>query len=437
MKKQILVVFSIVIALSLAAIAKSKEFHAQVSDVRICSVSFDSEKEKLVSASMIKTKLEEKYQIADQDLRFRKIPNPLKSEGTYYVEFNDKDGLFHTTKIKATVSFTDKTGPNITQLTKTICYGSNLKSEMLFKAEDRHDGLESADKIHIHNLNTNRLGKNVVEVEAFDKAGNETKREFELTVVDKQSPEIKNIEDTTLSIDQAALFQPLQGVKGQDNVDGDISDEIQASLATVPRTPGIYSINYRLKDHVGNETRAVRKVTVVENENKSEPKTPAVSISSEQNKEAKNQVVDDSAIPQEEITSKNFEKTVNATVSFLGVTIPYSHTNGAGSAPTAGCGTWTGTGAVDDNAPTHFIGHNPGDFSPVMNITVGTPITVVDNQGHSKIYTVYEVLNVNDNGMNADNPTDDTWPRVIDDGGERISLQTCITDSVNRIVLAR
>ena len=176
---------------------------------------------------------------------------------------------------------------------------------------------------------------------------------------------------------------------------------------------------------------------MVENENKSEPKTPAASASFDQDNEVKNQVVDDSAVPQEGITSKISEKTVNATVSFLGVTIPFSHTNGAESAPATGCGTWTGTGAVDDNAPTHFIGHNPGAFSSVMDITIGTPITVIDEQGHAKIYTVYEVLNVNDNGINADNPSDDTWPRVIDDSGERISLQTCITDSVNRIVLAR
>lgn len=72
-----------------------------------------------------------------------------------------------------------------------------------------------------------------------------------------------------------------------------------------------------------------------------------------------------------------------------------------------------------------------------MNITVGTPITVVDSQGNTRTYSVYEVLDVTDDAINAHDPSDNTWDRMIEAGGERISLQTCITDTVNRVVLAR
>ena len=96
-----------------------------------------------------------------------------------------------------------------------------------------------------------------------------------------------------------------------------------------------------------------------------------------------------------------------------------------------------GSGSVSDGAPTHFIGHNPGDFAGVMSLDVGATITVVDASGASRTYTVYEVLDVTDEGYNNRNLQDDVLPRMLYDGGERISLQTCISDTVNRCVLAR
>lgn len=68
---------------------------------------------------------------------------------------------------------------------------------------------------------------------------------------------------------------------------------------------------------------------------------------------------------------------------------------------------------------------------------VGSTITVVDASGASRTYTVYEVLDVTDEGYNNRNLQDDVLPRMLYDGGERISLQTCISDTVNRCVLAR
>lgn len=96
-----------------------------------------------------------------------------------------------------------------------------------------------------------------------------------------------------------------------------------------------------------------------------------------------------------------------------------------------------GNGNVSDGAPTHFIGHNPGDFAGVMGLSVGSAITVVDGSGNERTYTVYEVIDVTDDGYNTNDPSDDVFPRMLYAGGERISLQTCINDSVNRCVLAR
>ncbi|MBO1305373.1 sortase [Enterococcus sp. 669A] len=193
-------------------------------------------------------------------------------------------------------------------------------------------------------------------------------------------------------------------------VDGDLNKE----------AAGEYILTYRLKEK-DVEVKKTRKITILPDE-------------TEQTEQA---VQAEPAEPEETVTEAAPAPQPNASLSFLGTTIPFIASNGAAEAPASGAGTWTGTGAVNDGAPTHFIGHNPGDFSPVMNLTVGSPITVVDAAGNTKTYTVYEVLDVRDDGFNANNPADDTWFRVIDAGGERISLQTCITDTVNRVVLAQ
>lgn len=126
-----------------------------------------------------------------------------------------------------------------------------------------------------------------------------------------------------------------------------------------------------------------------------------------------------------------------AVLHFAGSTVPFIQYGGASAAPSSGAGAWMGNGSVTDGAPTHFIGHNPGDFSGVMSLGVGSSITVVDGGGNSRTYTVYEVIDVTDDGYNANDLSDDVFPRMLYAGGERISLQTCINDSVNRCILAQ
>lgn len=88
-----------------------------------------------------------------------------------------------------------------------------------------------------------------------------------------------------------------------------------------------------------------------------------------------------------------------------------------------------GDGNVSDNAPTYFVGHNPGVFTPVMDLSEGDNVTVCDYNGNTRTYTVQEILTVN---------YGDTSKQVSDGicySGEAISLQTCNGDgSTMRIV---
>ncbi|MGM0172942.1 immunoglobulin-like domain-containing protein [Enterococcus sp. DIV0800] len=272
-------------------------------------------------------------------------------------------------------------------------------------------------------------------------------------------PKIEQISDCTLTLQEAKHFDPLKNVQSFDNVDGNLTEKIKLNSNMKKDTIGKYELIYSVADSSGNKTSKKRTVTIVPDKEVTTSDEPAsvetepvvtdiqttedttdISESAEpisdiapiENESAPVEVRNDPTPESEPVMTQQ-----HSTINFLGVTIPFVNCNGASAAPNSGAGTWTGTGMVNDNAPTHFIGHNPGDFAPVMNITVGTPITIVDGQGNTRTYTVYEVLDVNDDGINAHDPNDDTWARVIDAGGERISLQTCITDSMNRIVLAR
>ncbi len=123
-------------------------------------------------------------------------------------------------------------------------------------------------------------------------------------------------------------------------------------------------------------------------------------------------------------------------ISLGGNMIPLVNGQGLGEAPNGNVGAyWLGSGSTTDGTTTHIIGHNPGAFSAVMYLGVGSAITVWDASGNSRTYTVYQVLEVDDNSM--DHQGVDRWNDMMNQAGESISVQTCIDDNWNRILLAK
>ncbi len=93
-----------------------------------------------------------------------------------------------------------------------------------------------------------------------------------------------------------------------------------------------------------------------------------------------------------------------------------------------------GSGGTTDNQMSYFIGHNPGIFSCLFSLGIGTPITVSDGSGNQRTYSVTQVLELNDNAY--DRNGNDYWDVLVNAGGEYIVLQTCIDDNWNRILVA-
>lgn len=315
-----------------------------------------------------------------------------------------------------TINVWDKQGPDITvPKTVTVTAGAEFPVEK-YSVSDAADGKIASEDLSITGYDANQVGQQKVTLTATDQAGNKTTAHVSVKVLAAEA-------DTSLT---AA------------NEENDASESPETSeAATAESNETVASTRATTPEATTTTSEDVATTTVTEatrtsqSEIKEEVETEATTAT--ETAATTNQETETTASANEE-ASVAIETSV---LKFAGVTVPFGQSNGASTAPGSGAGTWMGSGSVSDGAPTHFIGHNPGDFAGVMSLDVGATITVVDASGASRTYTVYEVLDVTDEGYNNRNLQDDVLPRMLYDGGERISLQTCISDTVNRCVLAR
>lgn len=256
------------------------------------------------------------------------------------------------------------------------------------------------DALKVSGFDPNQVGEQKVQLQASDTSGNTTTKEVVVTV---KAPEAK------LVATESKATPPVAEVK---------TEESAAEKAVATPAESSATENTATESSEASEKAASESTTA----------NVAVAESSQETAASQDASTPDASTVAPRETS---------VLRFAGSTVPFIQYGGASAAPSSGAGAWMGNGNVSDGAPTHFIGHNPGDFAGVMGLSVGSAITVVDGSGNERTYTVYEVIDVTDDGYNTNDPSDDVFPRMLYAGGERISLQTCINDSVNRCVLAR
>ena len=112
-----------------------------------------------------------------------------------------------------------------------------------------------------------------------------------------------------------------------------------------------------------------------------------------------------------------------------GAAIPYRDVRG-GTTPASGAGLWLGSDAADDGSWGYFVGHNPGDFSPVAALGEGSPVVLCDSRGVARTYTVRVRFTVESTA---------TWKTIasrVTGFGESVILQTCLDATTNLIVVA-
>lgn len=146
------------------------------------------------------------------------------------------------------------------------------------------------------------------------------------------------------------------------------------------------------------------------------------------------QKTDQTATTQTGATATNSARGTVAgpsTINIDGVSMSYIDYFDAASAPETGAGLWKGSDSTTDGTWGYFIGHNPGPFWHVMDLTNGDAVTVTDRNGATRSYHVVDTFTVSDSTY---------WEEIenrVDGYGESVILQTCVGDHAHyRIVVA-
>ena len=118
-------------------------------------------------------------------------------------------------------------------------------------------------------------------------------------------------------------------------------------------------------------------------------------------------------------------------LSVGGEHIPYVDSYKTASAPAHGAGLWLGEDSTTDGEWGYFIGHNPGDFAPVMDLVEGDTVAVCDSDAKAREYTVVDIFDVAEGTY---------WHEIeqrVSGYGESVILQACCGDGAHyRVVVA-
>ena len=360
----------------------------------------NSENDKFSEAQLLKlTQAKEVGKVLDvtlsnEDAMDNLEPGIYSAQITLQLPYNQK------IQRTVTVNVRDTMPPVITSpATLTVTQGTAFPVDKV-TVTDQLATTIGAEALKVSGFDPNQVGEQKVQLQASDTSGNTTKKEVLVTV---KAPEAK------LVATESKATPPVAEVK---------TEESAAEKAVATPAESSATENTATESSEASEKAASESTTA----------NVAVAESSQETAASQDASTPDASTVAPRETS---------VLRFAGSTVPFIQYGGASAAPSSGAGAWMGNGNVSDGAPTHFIGHNPGDFAGVMGLSVGSAITVVDGSGNERTYTVYEVIDVTDDGYNTNAPSDDVFPRMLYAGGERISLQTCINDSVNRCVLAR
>lgn len=342
--------------------------------------------------------------------------------------FSDQSENFADTEHTAETS-TEKIVLPSGERSQTIECGKTISIQQIFGVtkEEMADLIITTDPI-----DTNKVGTFTVGV-YFRKEDQTSKGLLHLTIKDTQKPTIKA---ENITVYQGTVFDPFTEVTAQDNVDGEISQKINMVGTVDTSQEGVYTLTYTVSDTSHNETEKIREVTVVpnptiENESTTTVTTEAATVSEPTKAEPTNQSTG-SAGPQSNTLCINGQ-----TIAYQnggqgsGQAIIDSNTNGSAS-------TWGGVAVQsgNDGANTHFIGHNPGAFSGLLSVSVGQTIVVTEADGSATTYTINQIVHLDDYGVEVGTGIN-FWDQVVGaGGGERITLQTCLSDSENLIVFA-
>ncbi|TQV88071.1 immunoglobulin-like domain-containing protein [Aliikangiella coralliicola] len=140
------------------------------------------------------------------------------------------------------------------------------------------------------------LGVTTVTFSATDSSGNTGQSQATVTIADQTAPVMTLNGDSAITLSVGDTYTE-QGVTANDNVDGDISHQVNINGSVDTSSLGIYILTYRISDASGNAATALtRQVTVQDND------APVVTVPANITVAA----VDANGTPDSETTIANF-----------------------------------------------------------------------------------------------------------------------------------
>lgn len=152
---------------------------------------------------------------------------------------------------------TDKEKPEIKSNQIEIPYGEKLDLNSI-DIVDNKDSRELIDvKADISSLDVNQLGTYDVGVTAVDQGSNVATKNIKVVVVDKEEPKFEMLgtnKGYTIEVPVKGSSDFASYVKATDNVDGDVTPFIEASMPLNTEVPGFQDITLKVADSSGNVT---------------------------------------------------------------------------------------------------------------------------------------------------------------------------------------
>ena len=175
--------------------------------------------------------------------------------GTYEITYKAQY-LWVTKTVKREVKVVDTTAPVIT-LQTVPGYLTPPEGEYVeegYTATDDYDG-DITDKVQV------RTENDVVYYTVKDSSGNETTVQRQIVRKDVVAPVITLKGDASITINAGSAYQE-PGYTANDNIDGDVTDQVQISGYVNIYHAGTYTLTYTATDSYGNQATAERTVVV-------------------------------------------------------------------------------------------------------------------------------------------------------------------------------
>ena len=198
-------------------------------------------------------------------------PEELVREiGIYIVIYSVLDNHGNKTELEVTIEVVDTTPPEMTGVSDlTIEVHTDLSLYDWWEGIIVTDNSQKeVDKEVVYDINSAKLGKYEVLYRVTDHVGNKTEQTINVHIVDTTPPEILNIGDIKININNTENINWIEGVKIIDNYDGEMSiDYLIVDCSDVNlEKPGIYSLRFIAIDSNGNKVVEVISVRVFDDD---------------------------------------------------------------------------------------------------------------------------------------------------------------------------